>query len=180
MTGRAFSLEPFTKDGIAADIGITGNIARHSNTVCINYLLSGRIEKLAIPAPADIPARKNVLWENTCFEFFIAMKGSEEYLEFNLSPAGDWNVYRFESYRRGMVEESGFDSLPFLVLQQPESVSLDLTVDLENIIPRDRTLEIAVTAVIKSTGGASSYWALAHGGANPDFHRRDGFIIELG
>ena len=173
------SLEPFARSGISTDIEITGIVARRSNTLCIGYLLSGRIENLAIPAPASIPTRRKALWETTCFEFFIAIKGSQRYWEFNLSPAGHWNVYRFDSYRQGMVEESAFTALPFLVQRQPGSVSLDLTVDLEDIIPMDRTLEIAVTAVIKSTGGELSYWSLAHGGAHPDFHRRDGFIIEL-
>lgn len=179
MTGRTFSLEPFTRTGIFAGIEITGNIARGSNGLSISYLLRGRIEKLEIPAPADIPARKNALWETTCFEFFLAMKGNERYWEFNLSPEGHWNVYRFQSYRQGMVEDSAFGALPFHVLRQPETVSLDLTVDLETVIPRDRIMEIAVTAVIKSTGGELSYWALTHGGAHPDFHRRDSLIFEL-
>ena len=169
MSGRTFSLEPFTRTGSLAGLEITGRVARSSNMLCIGYLLSGSIESLAIPAPADIPARGNALWEDTCFEFFIAMKGSRGYWEFNLSPAGHWNVYRFDSYRQGMEEERAFGSLPFSVLKQPESVSLDLTVDLEDIIPRNKPLEIAVTAVIRSTGGELSYWALVHGGLMPTF-----------
>jgi hypothetical protein len=179
MSGRLFSLVPFTGTGFPPGLEITGSVIRLSNTLCISYLLSGPVERLAIPAPADIPARENALWENTCFELFIALKGSGEYREFNLSPSGHWNVYRFEAYRQGMKEERSFDSLPFHVLKQVESFSLDLAVDLKDIFQPDQPLEIAVTAVIKSIDGELSYWALTHEGPQPDFHRREGFIIEL-
>ena len=66
-----------------------------------------------IPAPADLPARKHGLWEETCFEFFLGVKDSPRYWEFNLSPAGHWNVYRFAGYRQGMEEETAFTALPF-------------------------------------------------------------------
>ena len=65
--------------------------------------------------PADMPARRDRLWEETCFEFFLAVKNSPRYWEFNLSPAGHWNVYRFADYRQGMQEEPAFASLPFSV-----------------------------------------------------------------
>jgi hypothetical protein len=180
MNGPTFSLEPFAGNVSLSGLEITGHIARQSGTLSIGYLLRGGIERLAIPKPADIPARTNGLWENTCLEFFLARKGDKGYWEFNLSPDGHWNVYHFESYRQGMQEETAFGSLPFLVSRQPESVSLDLTAALEKIIPRQPPLEIGVAAVIKSIGGESSYWALTHKGARADFHRRDGFIIELG
>ena len=40
-------------------------------------------------------------------------------------------------------------------------------------------LELAVTAVLEQHGGAISYWALHHGGAEADFHRRDGFRLRI-
>ena len=123
--------------------------------------------------------RENALWEKTCFEFFVAPKGSKGYWEFNLSPGGNWNVYRFESYRRGMVEESAFGSLPFHVSRRPGFLRLDLAVDLECLALPPRPLEIAVAAVIRNIRGETSYWALTHPETHPDFHQRDGFIIEL-
>ena len=40
-------------------------------------------------------------------------------------------------------------------------------------------LEISLTAVIEQVGQWVSYWALAHTGAEPDFHRRDSFGLRL-
>jgi hypothetical protein len=40
-------------------------------------------------------------------------------------------------------------------------------------------LEISLTAVIDQVGQGGSYWALAHTGAEPDFHRRDSFRLRL-
>src|SRR4030042_7193941 len=51
-------------------------------------------------------------------------EGSERYWEFNLSPAGHWNVYRFASYRKEMREEPAFASLPFRVRTEPEALRL--------------------------------------------------------
>jgi len=38
-------------------------------------------------------------------------------------------------------------------------------------------LEISLTAVIDQVGQGVSYWALAHTGVEPDFHRRDSFRL---
>jgi hypothetical protein len=40
-------------------------------------------------------------------------------------------------------------------------------------------LEVSLTAVIEQVGQGVSYWALAHTGVEPDFHRRDGFGLRL-
>ena len=55
------------------------------------------------------PRRRDRLWEETCLELFLGEEGSERYWEFNLSPAGHWNVYRFEFY----VSDKGSLSEPF-------------------------------------------------------------------
>ena len=82
-----------------SNIKITGKISRVSNRLAIHYELLGHLNDVALPMPADMPARKNALWEETCFEFFIAARDSPRYREFNLSPAGHWNVFRFAAYR---------------------------------------------------------------------------------
>ncbi|MEB3264615.1 MAG: hypothetical protein VKJ66_09615 [Synechococcus sp.] len=40
-------------------------------------------------------------------------------------------------------------------------------------------LRIGVTAVLEDRRGGISYWALAHTGPEPDFHRRDSFLLRL-
>jgi len=163
----------------SAGLKITGNISQCFNTLVIRYALLGRLDKLRIPAPADTPARKHELWEETCFEFFLAVKNSPQYWEFNLSPSGHWNVYRFAAYRQGMEEEAAFMSLPFSVQNQPDSLLLALDLDLNQIVQADQALEVAISTVIKHGNGELSYWALLHPSPQADFHRRDSFIVEL-
>lgn len=65
------------------------------------------------------------------------------------------NVYSFAAYRQGMKEEMG------------------------QINQANQAVEIAISAVIQGRGGHTSFWALAHRGPQADFHRRDGFVVEL-
>lgn len=179
MKGRGYSLKQFPSGGLEPKIRITGKIVRHSNTLSLGYTLSGPLADIIIPPPADVPSRKYGLWEETCFELFVCAEGSDSYREFNLSPAGHWNVYRFTSYRLGMQEEPAFLSLPFSVQVNAGSLCLSLELDLEKIFPAGQALKVAVSAVIKSIDGKIIYWALAHPGPRPDFHRGESFLIEV-
>jgi hypothetical protein len=179
MNSRSFSLKPFPSAGLLPYLEITGNIGRHYQTLTISYAFLGPLREIMIPAPTDIPARKIALWEETCFEFFLGVKNSEQYWEFNLSPSRHWNVYRFKSYRKGMQEEAAFTSLPFSVEIQPDALRLSLELDLGKIILTDQTLKVGISAVINPVNGELTYWALTHRGPEADFHRKDSFILEL-
>jgi len=174
MNARTFALQPWAP---RPDLKITGKIARRGQTIIIHYELCGELPAVALPPPADVPARRHGLWQETCFEFFLAVQNSPQYWEFNLSPAGHWNVYHFADYRQGMAEEVAFASLPFSVQRQPDSMLLILEVDLTKIIPADQPLEIGISAVIKLREGEATYWALSHPGPQADFHRRDSFSV---
>lgn len=178
MSDRAFSLQPF--DSIyPLNLEINGSITRNDNKLSISYILSGDLEKVIIPTTVDSPMRKHELWEETCFEFFLGIKNSTRYWEFNLSPAGHWNVYRFDDYRQGMQEEMAVISLPFKVQYKSDALMLALELDLDKFVTADTLLDVAITTVIKSQEGNISYWALTHTDSQADFHRRDGFTIEL-
>ena len=101
MTGNLFSLAPFPSDSVRNNLIISGSVERLSNMLNVSFLLAGLLSEIVIPASADSPHRKNALWEETCFELFLGLQNSEEYREFNFSPAGHWNVYRFTAYRQG-------------------------------------------------------------------------------
>ncbi len=174
-----FSLKPFRNMGPVPDIAIDGSIGRRANRISVGYALRGDLSELAIPARAAVFERKDRLWDDTCLEFFLGVKGSAEYREFNLSPAGHWNVYRFASCREGMREEPAFASLPFDVRIEPGTLRLSADLDIGTIVPADRTLDAAVCAVVRTKTGDVSHWALAHPGPRPDFHRRDGFTLEI-
>ncbi|MBI5589615.1 MAG: DOMON-like domain-containing protein [Deltaproteobacteria bacterium] len=179
MSSRRFALQPFPEAGSAPSLKIEGEISRVSNRLAIRYELLGHLSEIMIPLPADLPARKNALWEETCFEFFMAAKDSSPYWEFNLSPAGHWNVFRFAAYREGMQEDMAFEALSFDVQRHSSALSLSLEIDPERIIQPGQVLEIGISAVITCKSGETSYWALAHLGQQADFHRRDSFVIKL-
>jgi hypothetical protein len=179
MTGDLFSLIPFPSDSVRHDLIISGSVERRSNILAISFVLAGPLSEIVIPSAAEIPCRKNALWEETCFELFLGRQNSEEYYEFNFSPAGHWNVYRFTAYRQGMTEEPSFASLPFRVHQYPDALQLSIEIALDKIIKADQLLKIGISAVIKSINGRTTYWALTHPGTRPDFHNKESFIIEL-
>ena len=179
MKAGNFVLRPFAPEGPRPGVEITGRLARRADVLTIGYRLQGRLADVLLPAPLAAPARRHRLWEGTCFEFFLAPKEAPPYWEFNLSPAGDWNVYRFTDYRQGQAAEKAFASLPFVVHRSPEALRLTLEVDLARIVPVDLPLEVAIAAVIQAPDGRLTYWALAHPGPQADFHRRDGFLIAI-
>lgn len=179
MSERTFSLLPFFPSDHRPDLKITGKISRRINTLSIHYNLHGSLAKVDIPTQADKPIRKDNLWETTCFEFFLAVKDSERYWEFNLSPSGHWNIYSFDAYRQGMQEEMAFVALPFSMQMRSDALLLSLDLDLDRIVQEDRVLEVAISTVIKLKDDRIFYWALAHPGQQADFHDRNSFIFKF-
>jgi hypothetical protein len=176
---QIFSLQPFTKEDCISNLKIAGNIARNENLLIISYALLGDLSKVIITAPSDTPTRKNELWQDTCFEFFLGIKDSPCYWEFNLSPSSDWNVYSFDDYRQGMQEDVNFTTLPFSVQQSEECCAIALDIDLDKIVSIEQKIELAISSVIKTNDGEISYWALTHKGKEADFHLRESFILEM-
>lgn len=171
-----FSLRAFP-NSLTPDLQITGSVARNNNILAIYFVLQGDLNNIHIPKIADIPKRKNELWEETCFEFFLGVNGSPSYWEFNLSPSGHWNVYKFDNYRQGMQEETAIQLLPFNIQDKPDSLQLMLELDLDQIITTEQDLDLAITTVIKDKSDKITYWALKHCGKQADFHLRDSFLI---
>jgi hypothetical protein len=178
MNEQTFSLQPFTAGNLLPDVQITGTISRNNHQLAISYQLLGELTEIAISPPSNTPTRKHELWQDTCFEFFVGIQESERYWEFNLSPSGDWNVYRFDSYRQGMQEETAFIELPFYV-EKSDSFTLNLDVDLLKIVSPKQGIDLAITSVVKQKNNQVTYWALVHKGTKPDFHIRDGFVIKI-
>jgi hypothetical protein len=176
---QTFSLKSFPSMETRPNIKITGNIARNENLLIISYALTGDIAEVEIPSLSNNPIRKNELWEHTCFEFFIGIKNSPRYWEFNLSPTSDWNVYSFAGYRQGMQEEAAFSTLPFSVSHSSDCLAIALDFDLSKIIPNEQVIDVAIASVIKSKNSQVSYWALTHSAEEADFHQRSSFILDL-
>jgi hypothetical protein len=174
-----FFLKPFPGEGNPAGVTIGGSIARREDTLSVRYEVRGDLAKLSIPDAAEAPRRQDRLWEETCLELFLGTADSGEYWEFNLSPSGHWNVYRFTRYREGMREEPAITSLPFDVRRDPEALILTAEFGVGKIVTAGKELASTVAAMIKTIDGGKSHWAPVHPASRPDFHRRDGFALTI-
>ena len=174
----SFKLVPFSAK-TAPEIMITGNIERQDNQLQIEYYLTGKLAQILLPHPAKHVARQYDLWQHTCLELFLGIKDTTKYWEFNLSPAGHWNVFYFENYRQDIAEEIAFDALPFQMVLQGNTLLLDLSIDLDKIIFSQHNLEVGITSVIENQSQQLSYWALSHPKSEADFHDRNSFTIDL-
>jgi hypothetical protein len=174
-----FLLMRFPGEGNPAGVTIGGSISRRAETLSVHYEVRGNLPMVSIPAAAETPRRKDRLWEDTCLELFLGTANSGEYREVNLSPSGHWNVYRFTDYREGMQVEPAIPSLPFDVRRDSEEFTLTAEFGIGKIVPAGKDLSVTVAAVIKTTDGWKSHWALLHPAPRPDFHRRDGFALIL-
>jgi hypothetical protein len=176
---HGFELRPFDGVGPAPDLRLEGEVSREGALLRLHYRLGAAIEAVQVPPPVASPMRRDGLWTTTCFECFWAIEGERPYWELNLSPAGHWNLYRLEDYRLGLRPEPGYDRPLHRVSQGGAVLSMDLELPLPAPIPADAPLQVAIAAVIEDGRGQLSYWALAHPGAEPDFHRRDAFLLRL-
>ena len=179
MKQQDFTLLPFAGGPAVELFSLSGAVSRQGTRLAITYRLTGPLPELQLAPPARLPVRRWLLWEATCLEFFLAPRDAEGYWEFNLSPAGHWNVFRLSNYRQGIEEEPALSALPFTIDRRPRLLSLDLAVDLAPILSESIPLEAAVSAVLQHRDGSFSYWALTHPSPRPDFHHRQGFCIKL-
>ncbi len=174
-----FRLAPFPGSAGTSGISISGSISCRAGILTVRFEMSGNIGNVDVAPPVDVPERHDNLWEATCFELFLGIPGSDAYLEFNLSPSHHWNAYRFDGYRTGMRNETLLRELPFTTERASDRFSLSLEAGISGLVPGNRPVPAGITAVIRMRDGMTTYWALAHTGAEPDFHRRDSFILQL-
>ena len=181
MSRHTFILQQFCPeaDTIRPCLAITGTVGRKAGALLLQYHISGDIHGLHIPRQNGAGDRRHGLWQDSCFECFIGVKGFERYWEINLSPNGDWNVYCFSGYRQGMVEESAFQALPCTFFGTKNDLWFDVIVDLSPILREDHPLELGISSVLKYHNGETSLWSLCHPGPRADFHHRSGFILAV-
>lgn len=179
MNRHRFELLPFESGPASAGFKIYGSIERANERLIIEYSLMGPLKKILIPAPAKVPARKDNLWKESCFECFIGTELNTHYWEINLSPDGHWNLYRFDAYRSGM-EEAPVCSLPASITESTaDRFEIRFEVDLNAIGLANTRIRIGLCAILKTTDSKIMYWAMVHHGSKPDFHRQDGFVLNL-
>lgn len=138
----------------------------------LSYHLRGRIAGLRLPDPAA-PTRTDELWRHTCLEAFVRA-GGQAYLEFNLSPSGQWAAYAFDGYRAGMRDFAPMDDPGIVTAQDDGALVLTATTPAP-----PSALALGLCAVIEEADGRKSYWALRHPEGKPDFHHPDCFALEI-
>ena len=170
-------LNPFLSENTAENFQISVLLSYNKKSLHFDFQLTGKIDDLAIstfePAKAQ---RKDRLWEHTCFEIFLGKHGMPDYLEFNLSPSGDWNVYSFSGYREGMRPAVCFDTLPFEIKILPvQTLKLKAAIDLK-VLKDYSDIDVGLSAILEQKDGIKSYWAVSHPGDIPDFHSKEGWL----
>lgn len=176
MTLKA-ALLPHPRTPCAALASLEAHVAVAGGVLRLSYRAEGEIARLALPSPAA-PARRDGLWERTCFEAFLKRPGGEPYVELNLSPSGEWAAYRFDRYRAGMAPLDLPGAPHIRVHAEATPLILEAEVELgPTILPAGARL--ALSAVIEEASGRKSYWALAHPPDRPDFHAPVGFAFSL-
>jgi hypothetical protein len=179
MMEQSFSLIPFPAPAIP-DVIMQGAVARQNHLLTLHYLMAGDIADIYLPSPSAAPSRAHELWKATCFEFFLAIAAQPQYWEFNVSPCGDWNVYRMDAYRRvGFGEETAVQQLQLEVQKSADRFALRVTVDLRPVFRTTDFLNAGIAAILQTKDGQETYWALTHPASHADFHRRESFILSL-
>lgn len=146
------------------------HVERDSLLLRVRFVVWGEVDRIAWPAEVA-PGRADELWRHTCFEAFVATH--EGYVEYNLSPSGQWASYRFDGPRMGMRAADEVATVKGLE-GASDMVALEARLELPHGAKR-----LGLSAVIETVDGAMSYWALAHPSAKPDFHHPDSFVLDL-
>lgn len=157
-------------------ISIVGAIEQLSPyTLNVGFWLRDPNQWVIWPGPASGLARQDYLWQETCYEIFIGVKGEDYYREINLSPSEAWQAYQFEEYRypEDMPPQVAND-IELNTLKRTHyglNVSLDLTEFMLKYKLKWSDLFIGLTAVLNTTQGQQLY-AMQHSGAQADFHNK--------
>lgn len=156
-----------------------------SGSLTVEFHLAADLRALRMVPSVCQPRRRDELWRHTCFEVFARRGDLPGYCEFNFSPAGDWAAYEFDSYRNSprkarqspievTVRTTGLAQIQLRARMEPH-----LALGSGAAASNPASLRLNCAAVIESTDGSLSYWAVHHPGTKPDFHDAAGFYIVL-
>jgi hypothetical protein len=168
-------LRPFHSEPWLEEIQLEASALWQAGVLSVAFELSDRTASVLLPAASANPARRDGLWQSTCFEAFLSPAGAAHYWELNLAPNGDWNLYRLDSYRQGLQPEAAIAALPYRIQRAAGRLRLQVDLPLQGVLPESTAIEVSLTAVLDQDGHGCSYWAWRHVAAEPDFHQRASF-----
>jgi hypothetical protein len=151
-----------------------------SRSLVLSYVVHGNMSELRLPA-VTASARRDELWQHTCFEAFVGTAAAAAYYELNFAPSTQWAAYRFSGYRSGMRVATEIGAPGIEAQSTPACYTLRASLDLDALsgLPRDIGWRLGLAAITEDQDGRKSYWALAHPAGKADFHHSDGLAHEL-
>ena len=165
------------------DISLVGAIEQVSPyTLNVGYWLRDPNQYLHYSPLLNAHPRQDYLWEDTCFEIFIGVKGEDYYREINLSPSQAWQAYQFEEYRYPEVmPPQTADDIELNQLKKTHfglTVSLDLTDFMREHELKWTDLFIGLSAVLNTSQGMH-YYAMQHSSPQADFHNKRDWLHQF-
>jgi hypothetical protein len=153
---------------VTCDLGpvraITASVVATPEGCEAEFRLDGHVPSIILPPPAT-PARRDNLWQTTCFEIFWQPLGGSAYREFNLSPSGQWAAYDFDSFREGM-RDAPVEAIAIACAQDDAGLILKASIAADLPDPA----QVALNAIVEHADGSKQYWALAFPPGRPEFH----------
>lgn len=166
---------------VPKDVSVSVSLVGLAGKLTLEYWVRAPKGWLKVPERLAAEDRKvtDGLWKHSCFEAFLGQntqtgQGSTAYHEINLSPSGNWAAYSFTSYRQGGEDWALFNP-GILCEQDQEEFMLRATIPLNP----ESGPRLGLTAVLESSDGDKSYWALSHASDQPDFHQSSTFLVTL-
>jgi len=171
-------LHPATPGGAVNRIAVA--VERTADEMRLQYRLEGDIARLRLPAAAEA-MRADSLWQHSCFEAFLRPDGGDRYYEFNFSPSSAWAAYRFAA-RRGERESPELSAPAIAGRRDEASFEMSVRLPLAELpeLAQAAAIDAGLTAVVEDARGLLTYWALAHGSREPDFHDPATFRLRIG
>ena len=153
-----------------------GVVRAPDGMLTLTYAVSGDASRMRLPPPR-LSRRADGLWRHTCLEAFVALN-PPAYLELNFSPSTEWASYAFSDYRAGMAVAEDIETPAIAVRRGECGFTVEATVGL-TCLRGATAAKIALAAVVESSSGSLSYWALEHPPGAPDFHHPRGFTLNI-
>src|SRR5262249_46946937 len=150
-------LHPGSRCLAAAHVEV--EVARpRADSLVLSYIVTGRMNDIRMP-PVMEAARRDELWQHTCFEAFVRDSSVGEYYEFNFAPSTSWAAYRFKNSGTGMRVAAEIDPPPIEVQSSSDRYTLQASLALDRLsgLPRDSAWRLGLSALIEDTSGRKSY-----------------------
>jgi hypothetical protein len=147
------------------------------------YKFSSDTENLEIPERQNHTSRKDLLWQETCFELFIKKRSSSEYLEWNFSPSGNWALYHFEEYRKNPTKPQTLQPViktSYALESSKRNIRVEAAIPSPACIFGSNQYLVTICAITKFKTGEYEFWSLYHPSDKPDFHDQKSFVLEVG